>query len=469
MQKFLSKYGTAAHLAFLAVAPLFLCPFCPAEVCATVLLWLSLLVAVWSFLEPSRRAGEMLHDARSRVARAVIRDPVFWVLVALMILSAIRWANAGIRLAYDAEQSIWFMHEQPLKFFPGCVKDSGYLPFATMLALTVLFTGCRHSLGKKARISFLFSCAFFSTLSAVVSSTFVAFGYAPAVDLATCSLKTASYSGSAFGLYFLGGLVALIGAFDCRWSKWLLGASFSACGSLIGLYFFAPTPVILLYLGAGVLILVISCGYAHLRINRSVPFKCWALLLMGLSLPVLCVMGFASDTLNASRIALFKEGFVLFDESFLRVRTILSTIAAQAWMEHPWVGTGLGSFALDIRFHATADDWKLLLPGQCSALNGFWQLLAERGIVGALSFALVLVSVFYTWIRRAWRAAWLRVFVPVCVLGLLTVIVLAVESLMDASFLRTDVMLAAGAFLALACSALPDPRKEEAARTDKSD
>ena len=69
MQKLIAKYGTAAHLALLAAAPLFLFPFLPDEAIATVLLFLSLPAAVWTLMEPSVLDGEKLHTARERAVR----------------------------------------------------------------------------------------------------------------------------------------------------------------------------------------------------------------------------------------------------------------------------------------------------------------------------------------------------------------------------------------------------------------
>ena len=90
MQKAISKYGLAAHLALLAVAPLFLFPFCGAVWTARVLLWLSFLAFVWTLVEPSRRQGEMLHDARFRVFLSVFRDPLFWFSLFLSLVAFVR-------------------------------------------------------------------------------------------------------------------------------------------------------------------------------------------------------------------------------------------------------------------------------------------------------------------------------------------------------------------------------------------
>ena len=87
MQKAIAKYGLAAHLAILAVAPLFLFPFFGEDTIAVVLLWLSLPAAVWTFMQPSVRRGEMLHDARDRVSSEVFRDPFFWVMLVVVVFT----------------------------------------------------------------------------------------------------------------------------------------------------------------------------------------------------------------------------------------------------------------------------------------------------------------------------------------------------------------------------------------------
>ena len=102
MQKFISKYALAAHLALLAVAPLFLSPLVGEGTVATVLLWLSPLAAAWVLLEPSRRADEMLHDARVRVASLIASDPLFWFLLLAVVLAYACWAWNALKISLSA-------------------------------------------------------------------------------------------------------------------------------------------------------------------------------------------------------------------------------------------------------------------------------------------------------------------------------------------------------------------------------
>ena len=94
-------------MAILAVAPLVLFPFLEKSDIATVLLWLSAFVSVWVVLVPSIRSGEALHDARCRVASAIVRDPLFWVSLLVIAFTGVRALNGGIGLAYDAETAKW--------------------------------------------------------------------------------------------------------------------------------------------------------------------------------------------------------------------------------------------------------------------------------------------------------------------------------------------------------------------------
>ena len=127
MQKLIAKYGAAAHLAILAVAPLFLFPFVGDETIATVLLWLAVPSAVWMVLEPSTRWDEAPHEARFRVVREIVRDPLFWTMLLVLAFAGVRALNSGIGLAYDAESSKWYVSAASLPFFPGSVGGAGYL------------------------------------------------------------------------------------------------------------------------------------------------------------------------------------------------------------------------------------------------------------------------------------------------------------------------------------------------------
>lgn len=538
MQKLISKYGLAAHLAFLAVAPLFLFPFfAPAQVAAAEL-WLCVIGFVWTLMEPSRRNDEMLHDARVRVARTMVRDPLFWIMLVLLVFAAIRWANGGVALKCDFNGGapFWFLQEPACKFMPGSVSGAGYPAFVAALTAFVLVQGCGNALGKAARISFLFTCSVLAGIAALVAIVLCEFGNETTIRAVWCAdMKAASFVGTAFGLHLVAGVAALFGAFELRWNRQILLLVFSIGGNLSGLFFFAPTFVGLIFVGAALVALLISLGYAALKLGASATGKCVAILFITLLIPVLVVMGvfflgeksdagiaslvrtakttrnidqvpaetpeMAQSTMylaSTNRLA-FASGGPIFPRYFSERRAALSGVASRIWKEHPWLGTGLGSYKLALRFSATPEDWKTFNPktderSLVDALklsfddaddrekpegfvhvptawasigvervekpfNGWWTLLAERGFIGALGLALALGGLLFHFIRRLIGAFGKSVFVPSCATGIVILLALVVETFVDASFLRPEVLATAAAFLAVSASSFPPVRK----------
>ena len=239
MHKAISKYGLAAHLALLAAAPLFLFPFCGETWTAWTVLWLAFAAAAWMVLEPSRRVGETLHDARFRVASSIVRDPLFWFSIFLALIAAVRWLNDGIGMTYDAEKSLWSLSESRFPFLPGGVKGSGLLPFASVVAVVVLMQAGRHALGKSARVCFLFIAAVLAGVAAVVAALACVFGNPVALHFASSSTVDATYPGTAFGLCFMGSMVAMAGAFERKWHRAMPLLAIAVGGSALGLYLFA--------------------------------------------------------------------------------------------------------------------------------------------------------------------------------------------------------------------------------------
>ena len=468
MQKFISKYALAAHLALLAVAPLFLFPYCTPSSIATVELYLTLFAAVWIVCEPSRRSGETMHAARTRVLSSIVGDALFWIMAVVSLIAALRWANCGVAMAFDLESETWSISSPRLAFIPGSVDGAGYLPFAVSVAGMILVAGCRHALGKSARICFLFTSSSLAGLSAIATAVLAYCGCPGAVVATKCSMLTASFVGSTFGLYLLASVAALPGIFEMRWNKLLVLFSLSIGGTATGLYFFAPAPVVALYAAAAALIMVCSTGYAGFVLSGNEAFKCVAAVIIAALIPVLCVMWFSNAEIDSARLDAIGAGIEgLFPERFVQARDILSSVAAKAWEGNSWLGTGLGSFPLDVRFHAAAEDWSTLVPGQAAALNGWWTLLAERGIIGAMVLAVVLAFLLWSFIIRLAGAFGRSCFVPACVLGPVALLALIAETFIDNSFLRPEALMAAAAFLALASASLPQWRQRKESQAEK--
>ena len=474
MQKAISKYGLAAHLALLAVAPLFLFPFCGDAWTARAVIWLSLLAAGWTVLEPSRRADETLHDARFRVASSIALDPLFWFSLVLVLIAAVRWLNGGIGMVYDAETSIWSLSEARVPFLPGGTEDSGYLPFAAALGVAVLMQAGRHALGKSARVCFLFVAALLAGIAAIVAGLACVFENPVALHYAACSTVDATYPGVAFGICFMGSMVAIAGAFERKWNRAMPLLAIAVGGTAVGLYLFSPDIVIVVHAACAVVVAACALAYAHRRIGGLVVPKCLAFMLVAAIPPVLFVMGVVPEGIKAQKLSLLfgEEGARLFPDGFLELRSALSGIAEKVWKENPWLGTGLGTFGFDIRFNATEADWAVFASNQTGALNGWMQMLAQRGIAGVVFFVAPVLFLLWTYVLRAFyavsdilsksrRSFGALIFHPVCALGPVAIAAVAACGFYDHSFWRSEIMMLVAAMFAMAGSAFPAPKKAD--------
>lgn len=453
MQKLIAKYGLAAHIAILAVAPLFLFPFCGEGTIARVILWLSVLAEFWTVLEPSVRRGERLHDARRRVAKAISRDPLFWGSLVLVAFTGFRAINTGVSLSYNAEASVWLVSAPSFPILPGVVGASGTLPFAAALGCAALLQACRHSLGRSARMAFLLLASFLSGLAAIVTLVAIYEGSSGATALLPSAEGLGfSFVGLAFGLYLIGGLVVLVTIVELRWRMAFFPMLLAIGGNAAGLFAFAPP-----YLSAA------SAAVGLLMLAYVLAFSCKVFLVAdGLKLAVICGISLALGGLLVAailpnsvldeRLAAF-AGFKLFPARFWEIRDVLSGVAFKSWTSHLWIGTGLASFPLDFRFVAQEADWTLLPRGTEALPNGWWLLLAERGLVGAVFFLLAFGFLLSTYVRRLIGGIQARDLPhPACLIAPLALALFVAAGFFDCSPFRTEVMMVMCSFLAVSAA-----------------
>lgn len=457
MQDFLAKYGLAAHLALVAVAPLFLFPFFGASDCAGVLFALSLFAAFWILFSPTRLKGEQSYEARARVVQGIACDPLFWALVAVVLYASTGWLNTGVGMEYDAEAAVWRQTTAFVPFLPGSVSGQGSLPAAGALALLVVVTGVRQALGRSARATFLYCVALFSGLAALADLAAWSSGASGAERAVLCAWTASSYAGTGFALSFLAGLVSLELAFEEGMRRRIFLNAFALGACAAGFLFFMPLEVAFLYLLAAVALILLAVVRLAIVRKANDVFKYLSVLLLASLVPVLSIVGMASGDLLTARGAVFaRDGF--FPENWLEIRGILDALAREAWKSAPWFGTGAGSFALDLRFGATPADWAVLPADQTTALNGWWQILAETGVLGLLCMLLAPAFLLFTWVRRLCASfAKGRITVLPAVLGVFAVALVWAEAFATASLARPEVDVLACALLAVGGKAFPLP------------
>ena len=462
MQKIIAKYGLAAHLAILAVAPLFLFPFCDERVIASTLLWLSLLTGLWMVLGPSVYGGEHLYNARRRVMSALLSDPLSWVLLAVIAFSGFRALNTGIAFKYNAETAVWYVSSAVFPIYPGVAGSSGDLDFAVAVAFFVLVQSCRHSIGRLARMAFLLMATAFAGLAAAVSLWALREGH-PGVEALLSSFASGgcSFAGYSFGLYLIGGLVSLVAIFENKWNMAVLLVLLGISGAGAGMFAFAPDYQILAFAVIALVALLYASFYLYWTMRSSSEFK--FLVVAGISLALggmLAIFFLPTDVLDG-HFATF-ESFNFFSEQYWEIRKRLSDVAFETWTSNLWIGTGLGSFSLDFRFAAKPEDW-LLLPRHVTALaNGWWFVLVERGIVGFVFLTLPFGFLLVSYVRRLIVSIpEMNVPHPTALLLPLMLVLFVGGAFFDCSAFRADALLAMGPLVAVSAAAFSGRRGGE--------
>jgi hypothetical protein len=442
VQKFITKYGLAAHLALAAMAPLCLSRFFGDETVAYTMLWISASALGWMFMAPSIFRNEHLKDARKRVLRSVFTDFLTWVMVLITVVAGVRALNGGIRMVYDAEEMVWSISSATFPLLPGIVDGCGLLPFAATVLATVLVVACRHALGKAGRLAF---CFMSSSLAGALGVAELLLGHWQGVNV----------SGIAYGVYLLMGTVALSGAFEFQWNRSMLFFVLAIGGNAAGLLGFAEPLHIVSFLAGELILLGYVFYYTHAILRRAAEFK--LLVVFGLSLAVglFIALSLIPEQLVSAKLDAIIS-WKLFPENFFELRSVLSEIALRSWKVHPWLGSGMGSFPLDVKFFATEADWLVLVSERSAAMNGYWHLLAERGIVGVAFLGLPLVFLIgYYFIALVRGVMAFRLPHPAAFSGVLVFAAVLVDAFFGVNFLRCEVLAAIAFALAVSTKSFP--------------
>lgn len=451
MQKLITKYGLAAHLAFLVVAPLFLS--------LTAVFWVVGLAVVWVFLEPSRIGSETLHEAQRRVFKAVLRDPLFWFSLLLVGVCAFRFLNTGIDRAYDAENLNWFLAAAKFPTFPGSVKGTGYESFVCMSILAVAFQGCRHAMGKSARMVFCH-------LTSVLTGGCVCFyayrmfmGDQTILAMLDCKLQAPSFWGCICGVQVLAGIVALIAAFERKWNAVMMIIVLAIAANAAGVFMFAPVRCQLVFAAAAVVTFVYSFFYVRRVLAGTGRFKFVVLFGVALTIGAALVIFTVPEQALSARLTAWTAG-EFFPQDYWKVRETLNNLCLTIWKGNPWLGCGLGAFSMNLQFTAAEADWQTLPVGLATPLSGYWYILSEQGIVGALLLIVPLGFLFFTYIARLAAGMSLVVLHPACWLGVVALVAVAVEALWDISSVSPVVLATVLPLLAISANSFPKERKD---------
>ncbi len=478
LQKFLSKYGLATHLALLAAAPLALTPFLDAAGLASVVLWLSAFAAVWLLTESSIRVGEHLSFARRRVRAEIVRDPFFWFLGLAFLFVLFRYLNSGIELRYDPEQAAWLVGAPRFGGGPASVGDSGFLSVAVFAAIFVVSMGVRHGIGLKARTAFGVAGSLFAGLGGLGAAACACAQLKPFAGWMLSGFAEMPFWASLFGVWLVLGIVCGIQAEAHVWRAARLPYVVGLAGNASALVFFAPPILASAWLVFALLMLVFSLVYLARANSVGAVARNLSLAFVGFAIPVFLVMMFVPESVRTGKLNGF-DVVLAFPEAYKEASAALSRIGRQIWLSHPWFGVGTGAYGLHVPFLAEKADWAVIPAQPKFALNGYWMILSERGIVGCILPAVGLGMLLYTYFARLGRAfLHLRhqdgsdifpfAVPPVAWCPLFIVLFLAVEALASPIFLNDTLFLTVLTTLALSAAAFPKVKASTSATSSEN-
>ena len=502
IQKFLSKYGLASHLAVLAALPLALTPFLTAAALGSVVFWLIALAAVWLFAEPSVRLGEHLSDARVRVRHEMVRDPLFWLMALVFVFTLVRFCNTGIDLFYDAERSAWIVQKPKWSLLPGAVEGAGLLPFAFASAALTVVMGLRHGIGRKARTEFGIVGSLLAGLAGIALVGCAVAGVGNVSAWMVSGMEEEPFWASSFGVWLVLGVVCGAIAEVSKWGAARLPLAISVAGNVVALFFFAQPIVAVAWIFLATVVAAYSLLYLSRIVSMGAVARVFTLLIIGVALPIFAVMTFMSMDVRELKSRRLTPAFALesseSDAAAERVRLAtksaidgrkkadklreefrekgalrkiaLNRIARRMWSEHPWSGVGVGAFALHAPFLAEKEEWHVLPPKPQFSPNGFWTHLAERGVLGCSLLLLVLGGLLYTWGARLVAAFFfLRgrddadifpfAVPPLAWVGPVCVALFVAEATYAPVFLNASFILIVTVPLALSAATFPKPKK----------
>lgn len=399
-----------------------------------VLPWLLAFLLEVLFVFPQRHFGETIYDARSRVWRALKRDPLTWVVFALLALLSVPFFNYGLCRSCDAALIAQGLSaDPPVKFLPFCVDRLDHLNTVLWFAgalLTALIV--RHALtaaGKRlaievviwngavlALLGFVQQASgapgpLWSTLHGLadgkVGEFFSTFGYPNMAGDYFTTLFCLS-----FGIWRL--------QYDEDVAERKASEALEADRKLGGMafwkryYFLIPTVMFffaaLNTLSRASIMLVTSAAtvaFFHTLISFISKMSKVRRFKVGfISLLVLGLIAFSA--------ALFMPEDIQREVNTLNTEEVLNRmtgkrqyhvrVATELWKDYPVFGCGGWGYLHFCIYKMTPDELKeLQMVGGINVHNDYLQLLAEHGTVG---FGLLLVAVWLLLspVAVGWRA-----------------------------------------------------------------
>ena len=394
-----SRFGLATHLALAAALPAALAQFVSVNTLAVSMLWVSLFAWIWMLFEPSVLSGETVSRARSRMLGRMVRDPFVWFMVLAVLFSLIRWLNSGLVLFYDAEKTLWSVKEPVMSMMPASSGDAGFLPFAVSIVLATVIAGVRHALGRNARIWFGVATGSVAAIGGLASVISVALGVETFKTAALTGFGQPWFPGTCFALVLPVSIACGIEAEERGLTKTRLLFAFAVAGNAAAAFVFLPVLLAVGYILISLVVAVVSLALCKNRAGAAACARAASMLAFGIVGAVSAVMvpSYKDIVQEKVRGLNVEKAFPL---DLADRNEALQRVSLAMWKDFQWGGVGVGAFKLQAPFYVAKEDWQMLPPRPEQSSNGYFTLVAERGIVGSLFWLVGIGFLLFSWAVR---------------------------------------------------------------------
>ena len=460
MQRLLTKYGLALHIACICLFPL--CFLGQSRVFGFVpLFWLSLIAIEWAILLPSICRGETLADARQRVSRAFWRDPFLYVGVAVIGLVGAQSVNSGCELSYLPDTDVWQLSSPPFPWAMFSVEQG------VALAQLAVFAACltaglilRVAVGKMAKRVFLQVLSGISGAFALVCIEASRRGDEPWVSLV--SGAETSGAGFYFGFWLLVGMGLSADAFVERKRAQVLLFAVCILGNLLGLLWFASPLTIAICVCAAIVLFIYWLAYLSKLVSKAAQFSLFLCTVVSVSAIVLGVTLFSPNPIS------IKMGDAWPMTEYWNEMSVRNDVRVKAAMEiweiYPWAGVGADGFYHTVGLTVEPDEWTAIEKDRAYVYNDGVQFLCEYGVVGT---GVLLTALIILWwpvccrMRLVWETRNQSHLSPIVVSGILATMLCCLESFTASPFRSAAVMLSWVCVLASIPAFLPEKVAKE--------
>ena len=473
----LSKYGLATHLALAAALPAALAQFVPVETLSYSMFWVSALAVIWMLIEPSVLSGETISAARARVVSRTMRDPMSWFLLLVVIFAFARWLNDGVKLAFDAESATWAVKEPGVSILPASTGSAGLFPLALAVSMSIVIVGVKQTLGKQARIWFGVAVGAFAAIGACIAAVNVGLGVEPFRSSALSGFGAPCFYGSQYALFLPMAVACGIQAEQNGMTKARLPFAWAVAGNSVGAYLFLPGILCVAYLVISVIVAIIAFALSKRCSGAAATARAASMLAFGVIIAIFSVILPSFADVQKSK----SDGFDLeksFSPALYDRNEALFRVSKAIWLESPWSGSGVGSFVLQAPFFVSKEDWSVLPPQPEVGPNGFMTLIAERGIVGAIFWAVGVGFLLYFWVSRligsfAWHRqqdegrSWFVNIPAVVWVGPLVFLAAIADAFFSSGFPLTALAVCVAVSLSLSAASFPKVKRSSVSENSK--